>query len=208
MKTSYRTWAGTLFGAFILAALSVANCGAQCLGGSQPRLASPSSYSHPGQVQFLPAAFVPKDDGDNDKDDVTIVGFWHQKLVSKDTNGVPDGTVLDDGLSQWHSDHTELLNSGSRPPSTGNFCMGVWEKVGRRTYKLNHFPLVWDSTGTMFVGPANLRAEVTVSADGKEYNGSFTLDQYDPTGKTLLGSAQGVITGTRITVNSKPENIF
>jgi hypothetical protein len=109
---------------------------------------------------------------------------------------------------QWHSDHTEIDNNGSRPPSTGSFCLGVWEQTGRYTYKLNHFPLVWDATGTTFIGPANFRTEVTLGPKGMEYRGKFTLDQYDPTGKTVLGHVQGVVTGTRITVDSTPESIF
>jgi hypothetical protein len=206
MKINYRTPAG-IFGVLAFALSFVPNCAAQCLGGFQPRLTHSNWHSQVGRVQLLPAAFVAKDDGDNDKDDATIVGFWHQKLVSKGSTGIPDGTVVDDGLAQWHSDGTELLNS-NRPTISGNFCMGVWEKTGRHTYKLNHFPLSYDPTGTVFVGPINIRAEVTVGSGGKEYSGRFTLDQYDPTGKTLLGHAQGVITGTRITVNSTPQNIF
>lgn len=90
--------------------------------------------------------------------------------------------------------------------------MGVWEKVGERTYKLNHFPLPWNSAETQFIGPANLRAEVTVTADGKQYSGTFTLEQYseDKNGNLTLMPpvAQGVITGTRITMDSTPESIF
>jgi hypothetical protein len=58
------------------------------------------------------------------------------------------------------------------------------------------------------MGPSNLRAEVTVSDDGKRYSGTFTQDFYDPTGKIVTSSAKGVITGTRITVDSTPPNIF
>jgi hypothetical protein len=157
----------------------------------------------------MPAAFMANDDRDNDA--ASIVGFWHQKLVIPGTNGAPD-TILDDGLSQWHSDGTEILNSGSIPSISGNFCLGVWEKVGEHTYKLNHFPLVWDSTGTVYIGPANLQAEVRVTADGKQYSGTFTFEQYseDKNGKLTLMPpvAQGVITGTRITVDTRVESIF
>jgi hypothetical protein len=162
-------------------------------------------YSHPGRIQLLPVAFLAKDDRDND--DASIVGFWHQKLVSKGSAGIEDGTVLDDGLAQWHSDGTEILNS-NRPTISGSFCLGMWEKVKERTYRLNHFPLPYDATGTVFVGPVNIRAEVTLTRDGNQYSGTFTYEQYDPTGKIVVGSAQGIITGTRITMNSKPPDIF
>src|SRR5947208_13320831 len=47
-------------------------------------------------------------------EEVSIVGFWHVKFVSEGTTGIPDGTIIDMGFSQWHSDGTEILNS-SRP---------------------------------------------------------------------------------------------
>ena len=83
-------------------------------------------------------------------DSAAIVGFW--KVQFK----LSDGTVFDDGYVTWHSDGTELMNSG-RPPMTGNFCMGAWKQTGRSTYKLNHYALSWDPTGTTLIGPANLR---------------------------------------------------
>jgi hypothetical protein len=59
-----------------------------------------------------------------------IVGFWHVTFISKGTGFIPDGTVVDMGFSQWHSDGTEILNS-SRPPATSNFCLGVWKRLVR-----------------------------------------------------------------------------
>jgi hypothetical protein len=46
--------------------------------------------------------------------------------------------VIDNALVVWHSDYTEIMNSG-RPPQDGDFCLGVWEQVGKSKYKLNHF---------------------------------------------------------------------
>lgn len=206
MKTKQRL----LFPALgIVAAVLIApNCSAQCLGGFHSKATHTSLFLQPGQAQLAPAFFADENDRDHDRDDRLIVGFWSQKLISEGSNGIKDGTMLDNGLTQWHSDHTEIDNNGSRPPNTGNFCLGVWKRVGERTYKLNHFPLVWDPTGTVFIGPANFRTEVTVSADGQHYRGHFTLDQYDPTGKTFLGRVQGIVTGTRITVDSKTEDFF
>ena len=207
MKTNYR-WFAVMLGALGLTLSMVPTGAAQCLSGSQPPATHRSWHSRPGRLQLLPAAFVRVDDGDDhDENDASIVGFWHQKLISQGSAGIPDGTVLDDGLGQWHSDGTEILNS-NRATISGDFCVGVWEKVSPNTYKLNHFALPYDSTGTVFVGPVNLRAVVTLAAGGKQYKGTFTLDQYDPTGKTMTSSAQGVITGTRITVESRPSNIF
>jgi hypothetical protein len=115
---------------------------------------------------------------DHDSDD-RIVGFW--KVEFK----LEDGTVFDDGLAQWHSDGTEIMNSGSHPPATGNFCLGVWKKSGRSRYNLNHFGLSWDhdSQGNpIFIGPARIQETITLEPSGDSYYGTFTVDQYDLSG--------------------------
>lgn len=129
----------------------------------------------------------------------SIVGLWSVQFVSEGSEGIPDGTVIDQGYATWHSDGTEIMNSG-RPPITGNFCMGVWKSTGRFTYKLNHFGLSWDPTGTTFVGPGNIRENVTLDHSGDSYSGTFTIDQYDTNGN-LLAHLQGNVTGQRITAD-------
>jgi hypothetical protein len=32
-------------------------------------------------------------------------------------------------MAVWHSDKTEIMNSG-RPAQDGDFCLGVWESLG------------------------------------------------------------------------------
>ncbi len=103
-------------------------------------------------------------------DNASIVGFWKVQLV------LDDGTVFDDGYATWHSDGTEL------------------------PYKLNHFALSWDSTGTVFVGPANIRETITVDPSGKTYRGLFALDQFDTNGNVLAHFA-GKVIGLRITAD-------
>ena len=122
-----------------------------------------------------------------------IVGFWKVQLA------LPDGTVIDDGYTQWHADGTEILNS-SRAPGTGNFCMGVWKRTGRSTYKLNHFAMQWDPTGTIFIGPLNLKEEITLDRHHNSYAGTFTVDQYDTNGN-IIGHGAGNVTAQRITVD-------
>lgn len=134
-----------------------------------------------------------------------IVGFWHVTFISKGTGFIPDGTVIDQGFSQWHSDGTEILNS-SRPPATSNFCLGVWEKTGPSTYKLNHFALSSDLNGNM-IGPANIRENVTLDAHGATYAGTFSIDQYDTSGN-LLVHIVGEVKSTRITVDTKVSDIL
>jgi hypothetical protein len=126
-------------------------------------------------------------------DNATIVGLWKVRFL------LPDHTVFDDGYATWHSDGTELMNSG-RPPMTGSFCMGVWQQNSDGTYKLNHVALSWDSTGTTFIGPAKIRESITVDPSGMSYKGTFTLDQFDTHGHRLAHFA-GKVVAKRITVD-------
>lgn len=125
-----------------------------------------------------------------------IVGFWSIVLSI-------DGQAIDSGYAQWHDDGTEMMNS-SRSPATQSFCMGVWKKVARNTYKLNHFALSFNPDGSE-VGPANIRQLVTVK-NGNSYSGSFTLDQYDLSGN-LLVHLEGDVSGTRITPDTPPSKL-
>ncbi len=130
----------------------------------------------------------------------TLVGLWKFTFVSRGTDGIPDGTVLDAGFVTWHSDGTEITNS-SRPPKSGNFCMGVYKQTGRATFKLNHVGLSWDPTGVAFVGPANIREVVTLDRSGNYYSGTFTIDQFAQDGTTLLAHLMGKVSATRITAD-------
>jgi hypothetical protein len=128
-----------------------------------------------------------------DGESAAIVGLWKIEFV------LPDGTIFDSGYATWHSDGTELMNSG-RAPMTGSFCMGAWKQNSDGTYKLNHFALSWDPTGTVFVGPANIRETITVDASGNSYKGKFVLNQYDTSGN-LLAHFSGKISAVRITAD-------
>ena len=156
---------------------------------AQRPLLKPAAYR-------LAALAVATRDDDNDS---AIVGMWKVQFVSEGTTGIPDGTVIDSAYAQWHSDGTEIMNSG-RPPITSSFCLGVWKKTGESTYKLNHFALSWDPTGTVFVGPANIRENVTLNAQGNSFSGTFTIDQFDKNGNTLAHIV-GKINAQRVTAD-------
>jgi hypothetical protein len=129
----------------------------------------------------------------NDWLGAAITGFWKIQLT------LSDGTVIDDGYATWHADGTEIINS-SRPPISGNFCMGVWKQTGKSNYKLNHFAMGWDPTGTIFIGPTNLKEEVVLDRSHNSYAGTFTVDQYDTDGN-IIAHVEGNVTGQRITVD-------
>jgi hypothetical protein len=129
----------------------------------------------------------------------SIVGLWHAVFTTTSNDvGIPPGTVVDNAYVTWHSDGTELMNS-SRPPMTGSFCMGVWTQVQPRSYRLKHIALAWDDSGTHFVGPVLVHADVTLSPKDDSYEGTFTFDQYAADGTTRLAHIEGTLAATRIT---------
>src|SRR6185437_8639120 len=114
-----------------------------------------------------------------------------------------DGAVVDFGYNQWHSDGTEILNSGGHAPASENFCLGVWGQTGYLTYELNHFALSYTpSTGTL-ANYVNIREQITLSPSGDKYSGPFTIDIYDLKGNRVDHIA-GNITAQRVTVDSSP----
>lgn len=192
--------AGTVF-----AFGAAAQCGATGDGHSTMNN-SMSALSR--SVPLQSSAKTPSVASERESDEsVSIVGFWHVTFISEGTKNppIPDGALVDQGFSQWHSDHTEILNS-SRPPATANFCLGVWTQTGRRTYSLNHYAMSFNPDGT-FLGIANIRENVTLSGDGNSYSGSFSIDQYD-TQLNVLAHIVGNIKGTRVTVSTKPTDLF
>ena len=176
-----------------------------------PRQQQPAA----GQAQFIRTAFVQL----WDQYDAPIVGMWKFSFVAKgNTNGIPDGTPIDQGYVQWHGDGTELMNS-FRAPTTGQFCMGVWQQIGHSTYKLNHFALGWNfdadapvtgpgTGGATFAGTTNIREEVWLDGDADSYTGTFTLTSYTPDGTMVVPPTpiKGVVKGTRVTADSSEDD--
>lgn len=140
------------------------------------------------------------------EDSDPIVGMWHVTLTAQgNPNGPPDGTPIDNALATWHSDRTELMNS-ARPPQDGDFCMGIWKKTGKNTYKLNHFAWFANDTANPGgignpTGPTRILQQITLSQDGAHYSGTFALDAYDTSGNQVAHII-GVIAATRININT------
>lgn len=123
----------------------------------------------------------------------SVVGMWSFKMTA-------GGNPVDFGYQQWHSDGTELMNSGGRAPATENFCMGVWRQVAPSRYHLNHFALSYDSSGTLNA-KVNIKEDVTIDSSGTSYSGPFTLDVYDPNSNALLQHVAGQVTAQRVPAN-------
>jgi hypothetical protein len=198
LKTAVATL-GVLVCATVFIQTARADCGSYTTPDGKPMPSSARPHLRLVSYRLTTRTIAARDDDhDQDRDrHVAIVGMWKVQFVSEGTTGIPDGTVIDSAYAQWHSDGTEIMNSG-RPPITSSFCLGVWKKTGESTYKLNHFALSWDPTGTVFVGPANIREDVTVDDQGNSFSGTFTIDQFDTKGNTLA-HITGNITAQRVT---------
>lgn len=136
----------------------------------------------------------------------SIVGMWKAVFTSRGTSTVPGGTLPPDtpfeyGFQHWHSDGTEFFNSGDRAPTTQNFCMGVYEQTGPRTYKLNHFAYNYDALTSQLIGKVNIREQVTVGGGGNKYTGTFTIQNWDMNGNQIVNIA-GTLEGARVTVDT------
>jgi hypothetical protein len=140
----------------------------------------------------------------------TIVGMWHVAFIAEGNAPPlpPDGVQIDSTLSHWHSDGTEVTLS-SRPPATGDVCLGVWQEVGERHYKLNHYGIAFDPSVDPNTprGFDNIRQDITVSRDGKTFTGTFTIDQYDSAGN-LLDEIKGDLVGTRVTLSTTVSDLL
>jgi len=136
-----------------------------------------------------------------------IVGMWHVVFTAEgNSEGPPNGTPIDNAIVVWHSDNTEIMNSG-RPPQDGDFCLGVWKRAGKSKYKVNHF--AWGGNDTTNApsgvgnptGPTRIVEVVTLSPDGKHYVGTFTIDATDTSGNPTAHII-GVIAATRVTMET------
>ena len=208
-------------------AVLAAGAGAQCLSAAGWKAAAkPAAWTATSNgARLIRTAYSPAAGQAISDLLAPIVGMWHVKLVSVTVTGapVPIGVEIDAGYQQWHSDGTEILNSG-RPAANTNFCMGVWEQVGARTFKLNHFAISYtqgppadpqSGPTNLRTGPTSIVEQVTVSPDGKTFKGTFTLTDYAETDPqngnssiSWLDTISGTITATRIDVNTPVSPIF
>jgi hypothetical protein len=133
-----------------------------------------------------------------------VVGLWEFEVhLNGAQNGLPDKALFDWGLATWHDDGTEIQFSAGRPPSAGDVCMGVWRQVGRNEFKLHHIALGLtppDATGA-FIGPAIIRATVTLDPTRDSYTGPYSVTIYpgSPTNGTEFnekGTPLVTFTGT------------
>jgi hypothetical protein len=169
---------------------------------------------------FVPAVYHPEDApaafmkvSDDWFESSAIVGLWEFEFhLNGAQNGLPDKALFDWGLATWHDDGTEIQFSAGRPPSAGDVCMGVWRQVGKHQFKLHHVALGLTppvATGT-YVGPAIIRATVTLDNDADSYSGPYSITIYPGSpdngtefneNGTPLVTFTGTITAKRVTAH-------
>jgi hypothetical protein len=135
----------------------------------------------------------------------SIVGMWNFQLISVGNTThnptIADGTQLNFGYLQFHSDETEILNAGARSPAQENFCLGVWQKTGNFTYESNHFALNYDAATGTLLGRIILLEIITVSPGGTALSGTFDETVFDTKGNKT-DHLTGQIKAQRITVDT------
>ena len=202
-----RLFRGALTIGAVVSLLSVtasarASCGSLSQAGAG-KLAHPASWNAQSGRAYFTQVEEPM---------ASMVGMWHVTFTAKGNgSAIPDGAPIDNAIAVWHSDKTEIMNSG-RPAQDGDFCLGVWEALGQCKYKLNHFAWGGNDTTNAPGGigkplfATHVAEEVVLSPDGKSFSGTFTLDAYD-TSFNSAGHVVGVIKGTRVTMSTTIEEL-
>jgi hypothetical protein len=122
----------------------------------------------------------------------TIVGAWFSTVTP---TVIPPFVSLGTFTADGGLVNTSSLSLGTPLESPGH---GRWVRIGRRTYDVTFFTISADAAGNHIL-TSKVRAKLTLSADGNEFNGAFQVDVFDPNGE-LLGSDTGTIRSRRIEV--------
>ena len=135
----------------------------------------------------------------------SLVGMWSFQFISQGNTtrspSIADGTQINFGYTQFHSDETEILNAGARSPAQQNFCLGVWQDTGNSTYQVNHFALNYDAATGALLGRILVIEKITVSPGGTALSGTFVETVYDTKGNQT-DHLTGQVTAQRITVDT------
>jgi hypothetical protein len=110
----------------------------------------------------------------------TIVGAWKTAVQRA------DGTIAS-GLLLFASDGTitRISNTSTQGPN-----VGVWSQMSDDTFAFTYWAFTFGAGGN-WTGSVKTNAQLTVSTDGKGYDGTFTnytLDTNDNVTQTVPGS--------------------
>jgi hypothetical protein len=146
-----------------------------------------------GAQPALPLA-QDREESNSERRHGSIVGMWN-------VNFYVASQVWDVAIEQFYADGNEMTNDLAFPPSQGNVCWGVWERVGNNTYKMKHIGWAY-GPNDVYVGRFDFAATIEVSDHGNSFTGRFVADQEDLTGNVIPAlHAEGILKATRFTVD-------
>ena len=130
--------------------------------------------------------------GNDDFHRESIVGLWHTVYTA-------GGATAFESFETWHADGTEFEAADLQ---VGVMCQGTWVKTAApRTVRLFHVGWNFDPTGVTLIGYFTEIQTDTLSADGKAYQGTFAIQNFDLSGNHLQGQdVNGTVHSTRFTV--------
>jgi hypothetical protein len=194
MKTTVKSLP-MLLGCAVLATISwgipthalAASCGRTSYASGPHALAVPA---HPSVGIGLSSGQTAPNN-DNEFHRRSIVGLWHAVYTS-------DGTTAFESFETWNADGNEFEAADVQ---LGVVCQGTWVKTAPGTVRLFHVGWNFDPTGVTLIGYFTETQADTVSADGKTYNGTFAIQNFDVSGNHLQGQdMSGTVHATRFTV--------
>jgi len=118
----------------------------------------------------------------------SIVGLWRVHYFE-------NGAQVFQSFDQSHSDGQEFEISNI----FGLSCQGVFRQLANGSVKLFHVGWNFDQNGAL-TGYFRETQINTVSGDGKTYEGTWNLKNYDTNGK-FLSEDSGTLRANRLTVN-------
>jgi hypothetical protein len=151
-----------------------------------------------GKAQFAAtaaaAAAAAADDDSNPA--ASVAGLWN--TIYFIGNG---HDVYDQAYQQFHADGNENMLSRGLPPVLGNVCLGVWKRVGPRTFKVRHVAWNWNLDGT-FAGTFEMEVTLRVNRKATSYTGAWVADNFNVSGAAIPDlHFEGIAQATRITVD-------
>jgi hypothetical protein len=133
-------------------------------------------------------------EGNSEPGRTSLVGMWT-------VNFFVAGQTWDVAIEQFYADGNEMTNDIAVPPTVGNICWGVWERVSNRVYKLKHIGWSFDANG-VYAGRFDLTATLELSRDGDCFNGKFVADQEDLSGNPIPAlHAEGTLKAVRFKID-------
>ncbi len=156
--------------------------------GRTPYASGPHALSVTARPSAEIGRVAPSDD---DFPRGSIVGLWHTVYTS-------GGATAFESFETWHADGTEFEAADLQ---LGVMCQGTWVKTAPGKARLFHVGWNFDPTGVTLVGYFTEIQTDHLSADGKTYDGTFAIQNFDLSGNHLQGQdVSGTVHSTRFTV--------